>query len=253
MNDSINSGLLPIVNVENLIVFRGKYRAVEAVSFRIFPGSNTAIVGPNGAGKSTLIQAILGLIPYQSGRIEILGKQLKDLGKHWQQIAYIPQKFTFDRSFPLTVAELVNLGWPQRDFFPSRQRRIAVEKALVAVNLQQQAKQAIGTLSGGEIKRVLLAYCLVIPRQLLILDEAMAGVDATGEAEFAELLTQLQKEQGFSILQVSHDLDMVSRYCDRVVCMNRRLLCHGKPSSTLSPDNLKVVYGEALTRYFHHH
>jgi zinc/manganese transport system ATP-binding protein len=253
MKDDSDRGALPILNVENLTVFRGKYRAVESVSFRVFPGSNTAIVGPNGAGKSTLIQGILGLIPYESGRIEILGKELKKLGKHWQQIAYIPQKFPFDRSFPLTVAELVTLGWPERVFFRSRQRKMAVEKVLVQVNLEQQAKQSIGTLSGGELKRVLLAYSLVTPRKLLVLDEAMAGVDATGEAEFAELLSWLQREEGFSILQVSHDLDMVSSYCDRVLCINRSLSCQGKPSLALSPENLNQIYGDTLTRYFHNH
>ncbi len=242
---------LPVIDVQNLTVVRGKYQAVESVSFQIFPGSNTAIIGPNGAGKSTLIQAILGLISYQSGYVEILGRQIKDLGKYWQKIGYIPQKLPFDRSFPLSVAELVSLGSPQRGFMKSRAKLISVEKALLQVNLQNQAKQPIGSLSGGELKRVLLAYCLVQPRQLLILDEVMAGVDPTGEVEFAELLANLQQENGFSIIQVSHDLDMVSRYCDQVICINRRLLCHGKPSVTLHEDNLTEIYGEGFTRYFH--
>ena len=242
---------LPVVDVQNLTVARGKYQAVESVSFQIFPGSNTAIVGPNGAGKSTLIQAILGLIPYQSGYIEILGRQIKNLGKHWQKIGYIPQKLPFDRSFPLTVFELVGLGWSGRGLMKSREKLIAVEIALAKVGLQNHAKQSIGSLSGGELKRVLLAYCLVQPRQLLILDEVMAGVDPTGEIEFAELLANLHNEKGFSILQVSHDLDMVSRYCDQVICINRRLLCQGKPSVALDEDNLSEIYGENLTRYFH--
>ncbi|MGD1808734.1 metal ABC transporter ATP-binding protein [Dapis sp. BLCC M126] len=242
---------LPVIDVQNLTVVRGKYQAVESVSFQIFPGSNTAIIGPNGAGKSTLIQAILGLISYESGYVEILGRQIKDLGKHWQKIAYIPQKLPFDRSFPLTVAELVSLGSPQPGLMKSRQKLMSVEKALLQVNLQNQAKQPIGSLSGGELKRVLLAYCLVQPRQLLILDEVMAGIDPTGEVEFAELLENLQKENGFSIVQVSHDLDMVSRYCDQVICINRRLLCQGKPSVTLDEDNLIEIYGESFTRYFH--
>ena len=242
---------LPVVDIQNLTIFRGKYQAVESVSFQIFPGSNTAIIGPNGAGKSTLIQAILGLISYQSGYIEILGKQIKDLGKNWHQIGYIPQKLPFDRSFPLTVAELVSLGWSHQGFMKSRKKLMAVEKALLQVNLENHAKQPIGSLSGGELKRVLLAYCLVQPRQLLILDEVMAGVDPNGEIEFAELLANLHKEKGFSILQVSHDLDMVSRYCDQVICMNSRLLCQGKPSIALDENNLSQIYGDNLTRYFH--
>lgn len=241
----------PVVNVENLTIVRGKYQAVESVSFKIFPGSNTAIIGPNGAGKSTLIQAILGLIPYESGYIEILGRQIKYLGKYWHKVGYIPQKLLFDRSFPLTVAELVSLGLPQSGLMKSREKLMSVEKALLQVNLQNHRKQRIGSLSGGELKRVLLAYCLVQPRQLLILDEVLAGVDPTGEVEFAELLGNLQTENGFSILQVSHDLDIVSRYCDQVICINRRILCHGQPSITLNENNLIKIYGEGFTRYFH--
>ncbi len=241
----------PVVNVQNLTVVRGKYQAVESVSFKTFSGSNTAIIGPNGAGKSTLIQTILGLIPYQSGYIEILSRQIKDLGKHWQKIGYIPQKLPFDRSFPLTVAELVSLGRPEKSLGNSREKHLAVEKALVQVNLQNHAKQRIGSLSGGELKRALLAYCLVQPRQLLILDEVMAGVDPHGEIQFAELLANLHQEKGFSILQVSHDLEMVSRYCDQVICMNGRLLCLGKPGVVLEEDNLSEIYGDNLVRYFH--
>ncbi|MDE5094781.1 MAG: metal ABC transporter ATP-binding protein [Trichodesmium sp. St11_bin5] len=244
---------LPVITVQNLTVIIGQYKAVESVSFQIFSGSNTAIIGPNGAGKSTLIQAILGLIPYEYGYVEIIGREIKNLGKYWHKIGYIPQQLTFDRSFPLTVTELVSLGWPQRGFMKSQEKLISVEKALLKVGLQNHRKQLIGNLSGGELKRALLAYCLVQPRQLLILDEVMAGVDPNGEVEFAELLANLQAENGFSILQVSHDLDMVSSYCDQVICMNRRLLCCGKPNITLDKDNLSNIYGDNLTRYLHHH
>ena len=244
---------IPVVDVKNLTVVRGKYKAVESVSFQVFPSSHTAIIGPNGAGKSTLIKAILDLIPYESGYVKIIGRQIKDLGKYWHKIGYIPQKLIFDRSFPLTVAELVSLGLPQRGLMKSREKLICVEKALLKVNLQNHSKQAVGSLSGGELKRVLLAYCLVQTRQLLILDEMMASIDPNGEIEFAELLVNLQAENSFSILQVSHDLDMVSRYCDQVICMNRRLLCYGKPSIVLDDQNLIKIYGESLTRYFHNH
>lgn len=258
VSDSLFSEEIPIVKVDNMTIYRGEYAAVESVSFQLSSGTNTAIVGPNGAGKSTLIQAILGLIKHQAGEMQIFGHQIKNLGKLWHSIGYIPQKLPFDRSFPLSVAELVGLGYHhQRGFLGfgkyAKRKRQAVEYALEQVNLQERADQRIGVLSGGELKRVLLAYCLVVPRRLLLLDEAMAGVDATGEAEFAELLAKLQQEQAWTILQVSHDLDMVSRYCDRVICMNRRLLCQGVPSIAFSEENLNSIYGSTLTRYFHQH
>ncbi|MGK7904353.1 MAG: metal ABC transporter ATP-binding protein [Hormoscilla sp.] len=258
MSNSLFPGEIPIVKVDNLTIYRGEYAAVESVSFQLLSGTNTAIVGPNGAGKSTLIQAILGLIEHQAGVMQIFGHQIEKLGQLWHRIGYIPQKWPFDRSFPLSVAELVGLGYHHQSGFLgfgkyAKRKREAVEYALEQVNLQNRTHQRIGVLSGGELKRVLLAYCLVVPRRLLVLDEAMAGVDATGEAEFAELLAKLQREQAWTILQVSHDLDMVSSYCDRVLCMNRSLLCQGVPSNTLSSENINRIYGSTLTRYFHQH
>lgn len=246
-------GSQAVLDVQNLTVKLGNYVAVDGVSFEIFPGTNTAIVGPNGAGKSTLIRAILGLISYESGRINIFGKSPSKLGKQWEKIGYIPQKFSFDRYFPLTVEELVALALPKSSFWKSRERKISTQKALVKVNLENQSNQRIGTLSGGELKRVLLAYCAAVSRQLIILDEALSEVDAKGEVEFAELLNKLQREQGFAILQISHDLDLVSRYCDRVLCLNRKILCQGSPRETLSNQNLQAVYGSSLIRYFHSH
>ncbi len=234
----------PVVSVKNLSVSRGNYLAVDSVSFEVFSGTNTAIIGPNGAGKSTLIKAILGLIPASSGEISILGCKGKSLKKLGQAIGYIPQKFPFDRNFPLTVAELVALAVQKRGFFGIKKSlKKQVEIALQQVNLQHHANQPIGTLSGGELKRVLLAYCLVIPRRLLILDEVFAGVDITGEAEFAALLAKLQQEQSWTILQVSHDLDLVSQYCHNVLCLNRHLVAEDAPSKIFTPENMFKIYG----------
>lgn len=233
------------VRVRHLSVLRGDYLALDSVSFDLLPGTHTAIIGPNGAGKSTLIKAILGLIPKTSGQVLIFGCTGKKLNKLREGIGYIPQKFPFHGSFPLTVAEFVGLGVPKQGWllFSSRAKRRAVQQALERVNLRHLAKQKIGTLSGGELKRVLLAYCLVTPRRLLVLDEALAGVDQTGEAEFAALLGLLKEELGWTILEVSHDLDSVKQCCDRVFCLNRKLLAEGCPYVTLTQKNLQQVYG----------
>ena len=90
-------------------------------------------------------------------------------------------------------------------------------------------------------------------RQLLILDEAPAGLDVRGEADFYRLLYELKAEQGWTILQISHDLDMVRRHCDRVICLNRRLLCQGVPETALAPENLSATYGSEFVRYHHVH
>lgn len=243
----------PIVSVKNLSVMRGEYLAVDNVSFELLPSTHTAIIGPNGAGKSTLIKSILGLLSARSGEIKLFntGKQLKRLKP---EIGYIPQKFPFERTFPLTVSELVGLGLNSKQWWYSNKRkRERIYQALEQVHLTKQAQQKIGTLSGGELKRVLLAYCLVVPRRLLVLDEALAGVDATGEMEFAALLNNLKQEHHWTILEVSHDLDLVSKYCDSVICMNRRLLYQGSPNTTLTPENLLHVYGSLVSPTCHHH
>lgn len=249
----------PVIKVENLRVFRGGHLAVDDVSFELAPRTHTAIVGPNGAGKSTLIQAILGLIPQASGQVQIFGRPRSRLGdlQHW--IGYIPQSFSFDRGFPVSVAEFVGLGWAakhRRRLVPWQAqpaKTLAVTRALGQVQAVHLQGQPLGSLSGGELKRVLLAYCLVLPRKLLILDEALEAVDVQGEADFYNRLHTLQWEQGWTILQISHDLEMVSEHSDRVLCLNRRLICDGQPQAALSDQSLLEAYGPAFSRYHHHH
>lgn len=250
-----------VLSVEQLTVYRESYAAVQHVSFSLEEGTDTAIVGPNGAGKSTLVQAILGILPRAAGEITILGQPLSRTGvlapRLRQQVAYLPQNFLFDRRIPMTVEELVGLGWDrlglQLPWAGHKKRRSAIQTALDRVDAGHLGHQLISGLSGGETKRVLLAYCLVFPRRLLILDEAPAGLDMRGESEFYQLLYQLKQEQGWAILQISHDLDMVRRHCDRVLCLNRTLLCQGIPEATLSPDNLAAAYGSEFVRYRHVH
>ncbi|MGD1909118.1 MAG: metal ABC transporter ATP-binding protein [Leptolyngbyaceae cyanobacterium] len=249
----------PVLVVQGLTVHRGAYAAVQDVSFTVPSGVDTAIIGPNGAGKSTLVQALLGILPHQSGEVRVLGHPLSAKGylppAVRQQIAYLPQNFLVDHRIPITVSELVGWGWdrvgPQLPWAGGRARRLAVRDALAKVEAWRLRDQPISSLSGGETKRVLLAYCLVRPRALLILDEAPAGLDVVAESEFYELLHQLKREQGWAILQVSHDLDMVQRSCDRVLCMNRRILCEGTPDQALAPEQLALAYGPELVRYKH--
>jgi len=249
----------PVLVVKGLTVYRETHAAVQNVSFTVPAGMDTAIVGPNGAGKSTLIQTILGILPRRSGEVFVLGQPLSPKGKLpaavRQQIAYLPQNFLFDRRIPITVSEFVGLGWDrlglQLPWTGGRTRRHAVQQALTQVDAWHLSHKLVSALSGGELKRVLLAYCLVRPRRLLILDEAPAGLDVRNESEFYRLLHQLKKEQDWAILQVSHDLDMVRRSCDRVLCINRTLLCQGTPDHSLTPENLSLAYGPEFVRYRH--
>ncbi|MGB3614890.1 MAG: metal ABC transporter ATP-binding protein [Elainellaceae cyanobacterium] len=249
----------PILTAEGLTVFRDTYAAIQEVSFAVEAGTDTAIVGPNGAGKSTLVQALLGVLPHQSGQVSVLGHELTPSGRLTpdirQQIAYLPQSFLVDRRIPMTVQEVVGLGWDAPGLrFPwvgHRSRQHAVRQALSRVDAWDMRHQMISSLSGGETKRVLLAYCLVRPRRLLVLDEAPAGLDMRGEGEFYQLLGQLKREHGWTILQISHDLDMVRRNCDRVICLNHTVQCQGTPDVALADENLLLTYGTGFARYRH--
>ncbi len=250
-----------VLEVRNLSVRREGVRAVENVSFDLAPETDTALVGPNGAGKSTLVQALLGIIPRQEGEIRVLGRPM---GRQGQlpasvraQVAYLPQNFAVRNRCPLTVAEFVGLGWdPAGLRWPWRggeRRRQAVAAALGKTSCLDLADRLISELSGGQTKRVLLAFCVVRPRRLLVLDEAQAGLDSQAAEQFHDLLFQLRRTEGWTILQVSHDLDMVRRTCDGVLCLNRNLRCAGHPDHALSPAQLEGVYGRGYVPYHHHH
>jgi len=250
-----------ILEVSHLTVCREGTTAVDDVSFSLEAESETALVGPNGAGKSTLVQAILGVLPRQSGEVRLLGHALGARGQLpaavRDQVAYLPQTLNLRGRFPLSVAEFVGLGWDRAGLtLPWRgrcARRSAVAVALAKVGGEDLADRLISDLSTGQLKRALLAFCVVRPRRLLVLDEAQAGLDAQAAEQFHGLLFNLRRSEGWTILQVSHDLEMVRRTCSRVLCINRSLRCSGPPDHALSPAQLERLYGRGWVPYHHHH
>jgi len=242
-------------------VRRGERLAVEQVGFRLARETDTALVGPNGAGKSSLVAALLGLLPRAAGRVRILGHDLGpsgDLPRSVRvQIAYLPQTLALQGRFPLTVGEFVGFGLDPPGlslaWLGSERRRQAVRRALERTACRTLAPRRLSELSGGQLKRVLLAFCVVRPRQLLVLDEAQAGLDAPAGERFHQLLLELRRQEGWTVLQVSHDLEMVRRSCDQVLCLNRRLRCSGAPDHALSAARLAELYGPNVVPYRHDH
>jgi zinc/manganese transport system ATP-binding protein len=173
------------------------------------------------------------------------------------EIAYLPQSLALQGRFPLTVGEFVGFGADAPGlslaWLGNRRRTEAVLRALKRTGCQDLAERRLSELSGGQLKRVLLAFCVVRPRQLLVLDEAQAGLDAPSSEQFQELLLELRRQEGWTVLQVSHDLEMVRRSCDQVLCLNRRLRCSGAPDHALSPARLAELYGPNVVPYRHHH
>jgi len=251
----------PVLSVEGLSVRRGEQLAVEQVSFQLARGTDTALVGPNGAGKSSLVGAVLGLHPRASGTVQILGHPLSSAGELPRsvrsQIAYLPQSLALQGRFPLTVGEFVGFGFDPPGlslaWLGNSRRFDAERRALKRTGCQDLAERRLSELSGGQLKRVLLAFCVVRPRRLLVLDEAQAGLDVPSTEQFHQLLLDLRRQEEWTVLQVSHDLEMVRHSCNQVLCLNRRLRCSGAPDHALSPARLAELYGPNVVPYRHHH
>jgi len=216
---------------------------LEGVTASVPEGGCTAVVGPNGAGKTTLLLALLGFVPYR-GRIDVACEPEGCSPR----IGYVPQRFQFDAGLPMTVLEFMIMG-PQRAPLWSGLRRNHLKRArelLAEVGADALEKRPVGTLSGGEMQRALLALALQQDPDLLVLDEPAAGVDFRGEYLFCEILDRLRAEHDFTQLMVSHDLATVTHHATHVILLNRHVAAEGKPKAVLTPDNLSAVFGQHM-------
>ncbi len=233
------------IAVKDLTVRYDGPPVVDDVSFSIPEGHIAAILGPNGSGKSTLIKAILGLLKPQSGSVRLFDK---DLHEARRLIGYVAQKFDFDKQFPITVSEFLTLT-SHRHQGPGH-----IENKLHEVGLSKSIlKKRIGTLSGGQLQRVLIAQAILHDPSLLILDEPATGIDIVGEEAFIKILKKLNKEHNTTILLVSHDVSMVLQLVDTVICINKKLMCAGPPKSALTERKLEDLYGGETGLYEHDH
>lgn len=218
---------------------------LEEISFAIPAGTMAAIIGPNGSGKTTLVKTLLGLIRPTAGTVEFFGHHLHESRG---EIGYVPQRFTFEKTFPMTVAEFLNLN--KHAHTPAS----ASEEAIKEVGLTPLIlEKALGTLSGGQLQRVLVASAILNHPSILFLDEPATGIDVAGEEALYDVLAHLNREHHTTILMVSHDIAMVSELVDTVICINKKLLCVGPPKSTLTNKRLSTLYGDTAHPYAHHH
>ena len=241
------------LSVENLCVKLNNHHLIENITFSVEEGSIVAIIGPNGAGKTTLVRDILGLIPHTSGSVTLLGQPFKHPDVHIK-VGYVPQRLEFDRSFPLTVSELLSFTIPPVYSFPFHRKRKEKEyilELLEVVGARELADRSIGRLSGGELQRIMIAKAIVNEPKILFLDEPASGVDMEGQERFYDLIKRLNREKGLTVILISHDLNIVYRFADNVLCLNRKLVCSGRPSETLTDEVIKSVYGEMMGAYIH--
>ncbi|MGI5882609.1 MAG: metal ABC transporter ATP-binding protein [Dethiobacteria bacterium] len=235
----------PVVEVKDISVVLGKNRILEGISFAVAPGEMVGIIGPNGAGKTTLMRVLLGLLRPTSGQVRLFGRDHDKMGKKRDLIGYMPQRPVFGSHFPLTCLDVVIMG----SFTATSLGKLFIgawrEKArycLEMVGLLPLEKVPFTELSGGQQQRVFLARALIKEPLLLFLDEPNAGLDLPTQNNFFALLQELQSLHGLTVLIVSHDLVMISRFAGRLICINQTMHIHGAPRDVLGSSSLEKAY-----------
>lgn len=216
----------PVVETRNLSVNFGGATVLEDISLRIDKGDFVALMGPNGAGKTTLIRAILGFISPSSGEILLFGEDLKHF-KEFHRIGYVPQRFYFDKGFPINVSEIISLGLVAETGLLHRSGKVGRERvveALKEVDLSGFENKRAKELSGGQQQRVLVAKALAGRPDLLILDEPTASTDVAFREKFWETLGRLNEEEGMTIIIVTHQADVKPPEKAKIALLNKRLL-----------------------------
>lgn len=229
------------LSIKDLWVFKDGHTVLEAINLDLVEKDFLGLIGPNGGGKSTLLKVILGLIKSDRGEVRILGLSPQEARGN---VGYMPQKTLFDPSFPVKAFDVVLMGRYSRAGLLKRYSqadRAAALQALEAVGMAGFCEREIGSLSGGEQQRVFIARSLVSEPKLLLLDEPTAGVDATQEKEFYDLLCRLNRKRGIAIVLVSHDITAISKYVNKIACLNQRLYYHG--SKELTNEDIEKAYG----------
>lgn len=228
------------VDIHDLSVRYDSIFAIKDINLQIKYGDFIGIIGPNGSGKSTLLKSILGLIPNATGTIQVLGT---DPVHARGMIGYVPQRTNIDRQFPISVREAVMMGRlvGKHGFlhrFGADDRKI-VQSYLQRLEISNLADRQIGQLSGGQLKRVLIARALAVQPRILLLDEPTGSLDASASSHVYSLLQELNRE--ITIVIVTHDTFAVSSYLKSIACINQTLFYHGDPH--LSADLVMRVYG----------
>ena len=228
------------LRVENVSVKIGSDRILKDVNLHVHCGEMVALIGPNGAGKSTFLKAILGQREYE-GVIAF-----SEPGKRSQKprIGYVPQSPTFDPSDPVSVADLFACCMSKRPAFLglSRSMQETVLDCLDRVHGKDLIDKRVGTLSGGELQRVLLALALEPLPNILILDEPLSGVDVEGMQSLMDMLDEIRKTYDLSILMTTHDFSMLPRYADQVVLIDHAVLIKGSPETVLESEEFRQTF-----------
>ena len=227
-----------IIETHNLHFSYNGQPVISGVNLKIQSGDFMAMIGPNGGGKTTLLKLMLGLLKADSGSIRIFGKPPKEVS---YRIGYVPQDIHINQNFPISASDVVLMGklkpgkrWSRH----AKEDRMEVLQALERVGIGKYSNRRIGELSVGQKQRVFIARALVTDPDILFLDEPTASIDTKGQNEFYAILKELN--QKITIIVVSHDLMVISRYVKSVACVNQSLHYHG--DAELTGEMIEMMY-----------
>ena len=229
------------IDIAHVDVRRGDLHILQDISAAVPQGSSTVLVGPNGAGKSTLLHCIINEIAY-TGEIRMQGKS----GRR-PRLAYVPQNLQMDSALPLTVAEFLSLGHQRRPLWlgikGSASRR--ARAALAPVHAEHLIRRRMSDLSGGELRRVLLAAALAREPEILLLDEPAAGMNPSETAELMENIVKIRDTFGIAILLIEHDMNLVMGICEGIAVLNfGQIIAKGTPTEIQNnPEVIKAYLG----------
>jgi zinc transport system ATP-binding protein len=241
-----------LVTIHDLHVRLGGNQILRGVNAELTRSRITALIGLNGSGKTTLLRALLHEIPY-SGRIQFHCGH--DHTQHRpEHVGYVPQRLRIDANLPFTVRDLLALGLQRRPLFLGVKKRTVqlIKELLHRVWALDLLDKLVEKLSGGELQRVLLALALNPQPELLLLDEPAAGIDFQRQEEFYDLIVDLNRKTGVTIVLVSHELSVVSKHAHHVLCLtDGRIECQGPPEEI--DQMLARTYGAGKKVYAHRH
>lgn len=248
----------PLLNVVGLACGHGDSTVIAGVSFAVERGEVLAVVGPNGAGKTTLLHTLGRLLPSLAGELELEGRPIgpMPLRAFARKVALAPQR-TVELAWPMTVEEFVSLGRaPHRGWLLpyTRSDRKRVEDAMARLAITPLARRETASLSGGEMRRALLARALAQEPRLMLLDEPAAYLDLHYQSELLGLVRALAREHGIAVILTIHDFTLAALCADRIALLhNGQLRALGKPSAVFKDETIKTVYGEQMEVFSHPH
>jgi len=234
---------VPVLEVEDVSVAYSGRTILDAVSFEVRAGEFTGLIGSNGVGKTTLLRVILGLQRPGSGEVRVLGAPRV---RRSRSLGYVPQKVLLDPDVPIRARDLVGLGIDGHRFGVGRRskhQRERVDQMLHAVDAERFANSRVGSLSGGEQQRVLIAHALVSRPKLLLLDEPLANLDPKSVQEIVALLHRLSTDQDVAILLSAHEMNALLPVMDRIVYLSGGRAASGTTDEVVRPEVLTKLYG----------